>query len=81
MAVAGASISFGKHLLDLVSQVTAVLLWAGFGKLMGLILQRGAVLDLHAEHTGARAHSRSESDTSQMETSVSNFYLRRLAHA
>lgn len=81
LALAFASISFGKHLLDLVSQATAVLLWVGFGQLMGLILQRGAALDLHAEHTRAPTRSRSEGDTSQMEASLSNFYFRRLAHA
>lgn len=61
VAVAGASIMFGEHLLDGAShQGTAVLLWPGFGLLTGLISQIRAALGMHTEQTGAFANSRSE---------------------
>lgn len=60
MAVAGASILFAEHLLDWISQGTAVLLWPVFWLLTGLISQSRAVLGMHRGHMRAFANSRSE---------------------
>ena len=60
VAVAGASIMSGKHLLDWVSQGTAVLLWPVFRWSTGIIFQSRAVLDTHTEHRRALENSGSE---------------------